>query len=277
MSREQIFLDKNIGLYSTDGSVISLPRVASPQARIAAAESRKKTVVEAPDVDTLLWHSPSDAHEAIVETLKQKQGTFDKELHLTALKVVSLPLFEREFEGNGGTLSQNVAVSEAKFHSSQLIERYVDLVEDETVSQSFLRQCIRDAVVLHLSLRSLHGDHRDDTIILPVGPVDVGKSATSMTILRSTSLGRANLVINDRQKYGVANNGRIDISANELVPGGDTLALANALLNEDNETISAGDQELIHTASRQLSMKIDNYFEYLPRYESHIVYPDSIN
>ncbi len=277
MSREQIFLDRDIGLYSTGGNTVSLPTVASPQARIAAAESRKDLPIEAPDIDTLLWHSPSDAHAAIIETLKQKQGVFDKELHLTALKAVSLPLFEREFEGGGGTLSQNIGVSEAKLHSSQLIERYIDLMEDETVNQSFLKHCIRDAVILHLGLRSLHGDHRDDTIILPVGPVDMGKAATSMTVLKSTSLGRANLVINDRQRYSVAHNGRIDISTNELILGGDTITLANALLNESNETTSTSDQELINNASRQLFMKINNYFEHLPRYESHIVYPDSVD
>ena len=262
MSSERFFLD-NGGLRNHEG----------------LASTLNLTFDDEKTLDEKLWFDPENALDTAKSVIRQNKGELTPVLARIGLKSLALPLFKREFareepllglesdETKSAEYAAHLEMIDAEIEgvgdrTVRLIDRYLEYLEDEDVDQEVLEQAITDAVVFQLIVRNT-----DDIVLLPISPDSLTTPvATSFTVLRRKSLGRAHLIVNNGAKVSHIHNpnvlrSTIQLSTNDIIgPNGDIIDLAEALVNEYDDAYDT-ELEMITAADARLRAKINAHFD----------------
>ena len=254
-TREQIFLEGN-NLFSTAGPRDSLGlRFASEK-----------------ELDTELWMNPEEAPRSLDYLLNLNRGGLSPIMSRLVLKSIALPLFQREFEGNDVTEKTEAAVQDMSYQGSQLLDRYLDLLGDESINQTMLSHAINDATTLQLVSRSFRSTKQDNIILLPIGHQMYNQLPhIEFTTLRRQTLGRANLTVVEDvpslySQHLSAQQQRILIKPADITGPDVTMSdIAEILVAEQrrDEIISGEERDAVSAAAGRLFTRINDHFDHI--------------
>ena len=219
--------------------------------------------------DDALWFDPEEAAKPLRYLLKEKGSELTPTLSRIALKALTIPLFIREAQGPEVTDDVQDAVNSVAFRNSILLDRYLDMVGDESIDQTVLHQAMNESAVLQLIARSFRSAEKDDIVLLPISPEGYHKNPKiNFTVLRRKTLGRAHLIVSEqtdsfyRQEVEV-NQYRTRIKPSQLTgPDSTMVSLAEALVAEQQlDIINRNDFDLIGSAAGKLFTTIQTYFD----------------
>jgi hypothetical protein len=176
--RPQVFLEG--GLFSTEqGNVVDI-----------AANIASELMM-----DQQAWMDPDRARD-IGMAILGRASPLTLERARVAQKVIAMPYYQREYEGESVTGETLSHVSRVKLMNAYILDRYVSLMSAEGVNQRTLRRAITGAVGFQLAARQVFGESTDDTVLLPTSPSEhYMQSAGDYTVLRRRSMGRASLLV----------------------------------------------------------------------------------
>jgi hypothetical protein len=260
-SGERTFI-RNGRIVTESGNLINIDFFAHPQPTINEVRESK--------LDESLWLNPEGAAAEAVSFIQEQGRELTPLSHRLAMKAITVPYFERQFQGE--EVSQDVLenVNGVRQQNSELLDLYLSYLEDETIDQHVLRQAIIDSSTLQLAARSLRGDKKDDIILLPAQrDQETPLSALTFTVIRQASLGRALLAVTDDARITQANRTQPDrpqiiIKPRDLIVQRSTINdLANALVQEqENHSELTREQYLeIEFAAAHLYSKIEDHFD----------------
>lgn len=206
--------------------------------------------------------------QAALEAHEVSTGrTLDSELHRLSLQAVALPLFSHE-TGQVSTEAMRRALSD----NAQLLDRYLDLVDDGSVDQTTLRNGLLDATIAQLVYRA-HQNGDTNTLLLPAtdeeGTSD--SSTTRFTVYRQDAPEPLELVV-AHETYAeqlntpsrIQKHRRFFVAAKDILAGNtneELYELAEDLYDAATSTLEATAR--ITYASEALEQRLTASFAYL--------------